>query len=45
MQLERTKSELQCKSYGLNRFYDLFDINFILKITSSGVSKKSRDLN
>jgi hypothetical protein len=44
-QFERTKTELRRKSYGLNRFYDLFDISFIFNITSRGISTHSRDLN
>jgi hypothetical protein len=36
--------ELQCQSYGLNKFYELIDVNFIPGIASRGFSANARGL-
>jgi hypothetical protein len=41
-QFKWTKTELRRKSYGLNRFYDLFDINFILNLYYSLILYRRR---
>lgn len=43
-QFEWIKLELQCQSYGLNKFYELIDVNFISGIASRGFSANARGL-